>query len=253
MSAQKEYYTSDVKPHSLKLIWRTYGTFPIRDRISFPIGFLFFAIRKLLGLRPQASWGVAWPQTTVYLDAHEIPLADAKESIASIVAAFEARGFEVLFHVLPEYIGRRRHFYTYLLSSNGTTFANIAWMQVAVKESTNSTTIFGCSSVLRTGTVVRTQIGDPRTFTPEMLPQNYDVSVSLAETTPHELMARHSQRLKNESEKLLEFTDQTLRDYLNRAAVEAMDHLISKGFYAKLTDDEANRLCEQPVNWHSRK
>lgn len=237
---RSEYHTSDLTLMPVSMLWRY--IWRANPRHAVPL-FAFFGLRKLLGWRFRATYGV--PRgTPARIGPDELPDAVRDAMTPSLQACRDA-GFQPFFFVKPEHVGWRQGYSVFLLDPQGKTAASIVWLRMRVGSATAERLVFACHSTRDDGGELDTGALPNVDWHPEMIPPERDFFRLPGDTPPAAVIEAHRDRLRNRHD-IVRFDCDSLWDHTEQQVQRLFDFMAARGFYIRLSAAEVDRLRALP-------
>jgi hypothetical protein len=238
MHKHEAYYSDDVTLLPASAIWRS----SVRASILLAPGiFSYFYFRKLFGLPFRANYASPWPRELPMAGIETLP-AEARDAFALRFPDLNANGFEFAFCCVSPFIGTKWGASAAFLSRDGQCYATLVWIKIRLGAFERSETIFACHSLLSTGKVLTTAPTRPAVWIPQLIPPDVTIVDLPPSTTLEETIRFHRERLREAPCRPTVLDASSLEGHMLVGAQQLYDHLISKGYYRKLSDAEVKRL-----------
>jgi hypothetical protein len=125
-------------------------------------------------------------------------------------------------------------------------YASSVWFEIRRGGRSRSNVVFSCHSARSNGQKLDTGSLSPAEWNPEFTPPGHDIINVWPETSQQKVIEAHLARAKSEFD-LQQFNQDTLRRHMVATGQQLFDHMISKGYFEKLTREEVERIRQQPI------
>src|SRR5262249_25052157 len=156
--------------------------------------------------------------------------------------AFVAAGFVTVFHLQGQDIGGMERWSVTLLEPSGYCYATVAWFRISRGAIFKSRTTPACHSYDLKGNALHTTPPDPGEINLSIRPPGAEFQLLPSGTSVERLIGAHLQRIES-SRDLVQFDARSLRRHTLELAQRVFDHMVTKGHYVRLSNEDVERLC----------
>ena len=240
-----QFYTDDIILMPTTAILRVIRRQPFLLRV---VLLPYFLTRKLLGLRHRANYGSSRPTQLPAVSVDELP-PEVTQAFSSFSAVCTEHKMEHLRCVRSPSIGKKTAFTSFWMGQNGTTYANITWIEIRIGRAQKTKTVFACHSLLHSGVELHNAAMNAADWIPELIQPNQDFVVLPADTQASDVIAAHRKRLSSRSD-VREFDADSILQQILRSSQEVFDFMLAKGIYSPLSQAETEQLISANQAMH---